>query len=210
MDQVTASGTVASSTGGALNVATATPTGSVSVALPLDVQVSSAGTLELAHWYVAYVNGSEDSIGASGAWSKGTPASYSVQNTNSPAGLFTAFHLDNADKTLIYNNAATSNSAALWACITITIKAPTAGADIDGVHYTQAEIATLLDGQSVNIALARDNTTNTSTVVEPSQHSHGSNPLQPSRLQQEIVFKLQLASPKIPRSPPQAWGLRYT
>ena len=126
------------------------PTGTSSVDLPLDITLGTpAKSLELAHYYAA------GDLAANG-WYKGTPASYTKQTSANSAGLMTAIHLGNEAKTLIHSDTpfdATNN--ALWADLTITIKSK-AYTGPDGVAYTAAEAATLLNGKKIDVLLERD------------------------------------------------------
>ena len=147
--QVQATGTVKQS-GADADITTVAPEGSVSVELPLKVTVNAShGSLELAHYYAAGAL-------AAGAWRKGTPSSYSVQDAANTAGLYTAFHLNNSEKTLIHNNAAIGGENYLWTDVTITITKPDSNYVVDGTTYTPTEIASLLNGKTIDVAIARD------------------------------------------------------
>ena len=149
--QVSAQGRVATSNNSA-DINTVAPEGSVTVSLPLTVALSASPTnLELAHYYDA-----GDLTANSWYLSTSDPGTYTKQTVANSAGLMTAVHLTDNSKTLVHKASAFGGSNALWADITITLTAPTAGATVNGVAYTQSEIATLLNGKKVDVALARD------------------------------------------------------
>jgi len=128
----------------------------VNVALPLNAVVAKVGNdpVEFAHYFGANAWASENA-GAGVTTRSGSTINTGVKTNG--AGLYTAYHDATAAKGLIYN--ATANTAfgggnVLYRIFSVTLSAPSDGATIGGVHYSQLEIANKLNGRTAKISFS--------------------------------------------------------
>ena len=61
--------------------------------------------------------------------------------------------MDNAEKTLVYNSTVNKGfgNGDLFKIFTVTLTAPLAGADVNGTHYSQSEIRSMLAGRTAKV-----------------------------------------------------------
>lgn len=125
----------------------------VSVSLPLNAVVEKASTetaVELSHYYAANDIGSHVTVNQS-------LTTRTANVSTNVAGLWTAIWSDSTTPVLQYLdtvNTPFKSENALYRVFSVTISAPTSGATINGVSYTQLEIAELLSTRTAKIQFA--------------------------------------------------------
>ena len=131
------------------SITTVTPSVTTNVSLDLAVTATlTNANLELAHYYAA------NALAGQSVRATSSPNAISVAGATTAAGLWTAYHLDDDASKTVYQNGPIGGSNVLFTTVTINVKAK--ATTVNGVAYSQDQVAALLAGQQIKLKVEAD------------------------------------------------------